>query len=656
MANSKGYSAAEQARRDYKRSLAAQPKNDLAPPVVVPMIAGDPDGLLDATQITDSILVRIDDWNESPPVGAATVYLHWDRADSPQDDLLVGMQPVPVNAQFPIEIRISKDDYLQGRLNLSYTVALFGGNRPVSQVQQITLDTVAPYGTSDPVALQLGSTVITDDYLEQNQDQLIATVPDYADQEPGDTLYFYWLTDVPDDPAAIPPTLGPLDVGVSKEIHITREILEHAGNGQCLGFYVLRDKAGNISRISHYVEATVALGPLPENFQDPLVPLANDGRIDRDDAHTGVVVRIPGFDNAKNGDKILVTWGATELEAYPVGPNPVFPMDVQVPWSALQENYDFDDTGNSGDQQLTVSYQVSRGVLIFPEVAPKTEVTVNLQVVGPENPDEPSPVNPDLTPLIVRGASDRDNELIIDDAGQDATAHIILYEGASAGDYIWVYWGEDRVPDFYVVQESDAPGNEVEINIPWTMIERFGNDPALPVHYIITDQAEVNYQASAPTSVSVKVAVISFPAPQFPHAEEIDGNTFLNCASIRTVGGDHGVYVHVPPDGKYLKAGLEVVMTWWVSEYPTGTPIPATEFSELITMTTEQEVNGITWFVHPYEDYILPAFTDTTSQYGLAHVQFMVIVGGEAVWSDHAEAIVALMMGGGASCPLPDRN
>ncbi|MCU1723083.1 hypothetical protein [Pseudomonas sp. 5P_5.1_Bac1] len=652
MSTMKILSAAEQARWDYRQSLRNEPLEELLAPNVLAMIEGDPDGLLNAPMIATSMIVEMQNWRESAEPFGDTVYLYWTR-ENESEQRLIGMLSVASDATFPVQVSVDRDDYLQGRLLMSYMVeSNLSGNQKISQSRLITVDTIAPCEPNEPLPLQLATKIITDNYLEENGGQLIATVPEYPDREPGDRLFFYWVSDVPDDPTMITPTLGPLDLDASMEFAITRDILEHAGNGQCLGIYVLLDKAGNRSHLSVYIEATVALGPLPENLLPPEVPLANDGRIDRLDA-LEVVVEIPVFENWSNGDMVLVNWGGTALEPYPTGPAPQFPLRISVPWAVLKANYDFLDAGD-GDQPLTVSYQVARGeALKFPETPLSKDIIVNLKVVGPVNPDEPETVNPTLAELRVVGESGIDNQLNTSDHGKDATAFITLYEEAKEGDYIWVYWKGQRVPNYHVVTAEDVPGTEVSVVVPWSIIEASGNDPLLPVHYIITDIAEVNFQQSPSTSVIVKVLTITFEAPEFPHiwTNPVGGNRAMNCSSVRKEEGVRGFYVYVKPDGRYLRAGVEVTMHWRVTEWPDGGTVAGTEFSEVITLTPQQEVNGITWFVHPYETYIFPAYSGTESGVGDTHVQYSLEAGGEVVWSEYAKELIGLSFPGGGTCP-----
>lgn len=657
MASSKEFSPAEQARRDYQLSLNARnTRSELAAPVIPAIIPGDADGLLDATQIRSVLTVEIPAWPAPPDGVNEYIWLRWAREEDPEEVYEWPMITLAPGTTFPLQLQIPFKDYLQGRLLVSYRNENWHSNPGYSATTLITLDTVPPYANESPENVDIPTDVITDEYLDTNNGQVVLTIPDYPDRAPGDVAYVYWVKDVPNEPGDVPPTLGPIDVNVTREVPITRAILEQVGEGQCNALYVLIDKAGNISRLSYWIPAVVALGPLPIVTDPPVIPFNHDGIIDRVDAFTGVVVQVPEFDNQRNGDLVQVWWGNTPLAVYPTGPSQPFPVEVRVPWEVLKANYDFEAVDPR--QPIQVSYQVTRVGLPFPQTPPSTQVHVNFKVVGPDNPDEPNPVNPGLAVLEVRGGSDIPNKLSVHDHGLDATAYIPLNAAAKVGDVIQLFWNKVLSINSHTVDETDVPGETiVEIVIPWTMIEEYANNAQLPVHYTMTDALGINYQESPVTNVEVKVLTITFPAPEFPHITISEsGNRVMNCASIREENGEHGFYVYVAPDGKHLKEGVRVTMEWRVTEFPGGEiPVDNTEFTEYVDITKEQEINGITWFVHPYEQYILPAFSDTPLQAGMTNVHFRVTVGDEEITSDYAVEMIGLLSGGG-SCPLNTRS
>ncbi|WP_110971940.1 hypothetical protein [Pseudomonas huaxiensis] len=639
---------AQQVRADYRRKLR-ESRNEMAAPTVPDIIPGDPDGLVRASVLAKPLRVTIPNWRSGPDFPfPETLTLYWAQQGSDQYLTILNMS-VPAGVTFPLELSIPVEDFIEGRRLLGYEVVLWTGDPINSQDLRLRLDTTPPYDLQSPPALAIESTVITDAWLDEHGGNLLATVAAYPDKEAGETAYLFWLKYVPDVIDGISFD-GMIDLDATMAFTLTREFLTTAGDGDWYALHVLQDRAGNLSRLSYPTRVSVALGALPENLKDPVVPLALGDGIDRDDALLGVVVEIPAFDGGKNGDLIHVKWGATELAAYPLGPSPSFPLEVQVPWAIMRDVYDF-DTG--GAQSVVVSYEVKRGSLSFPEAPLTTDVSVNFEVVGPENPGAPDPVNPNLPVFVVQGESGQDNKLVQADNGKDATAFIPLYESAKEGDMIWLYWNGMRIPEYYEVNPGDVPGDIVEMTIPWALIEQTGNRTDLPVHYLITDLAGVNYQKSKVTDVDVQVEIITFPAPTFPDIYvRPDGGKVLNCTSIRSRDGEHGFVVRIAPDGKYLKAGVEVTLDWWVDEWLVdggGGKVPGTEFTGRLTLDTNHEANGIEFFVQPYATCILPAYTETTNGVGLSNAHFRVIAGGELVSS----ATAAEYIGVNPQCPMP---
>lgn len=636
---------AQQKRADYQRRLREE-RADLPAPVVPDIIAGDPDGLIPAHVLANPLKVTVDSWRAGDIPMPEALTLRWAEQGS-SEYLTLLEQAVPGDATFPLTLHIPVEAFIEGRRMLGYQVEVWGGDSVVSPEVLLTLDITPPYDRETPLAPVLDTAVVTDAWLDGNNGEVTVTIPAYADQAPGDIAIVYWLKEVPDEWQGIP-YVGVVNLDQGREFKISRTVLTDSGDGDWYAMYVLKDKAGNISELSFPTEAAVALGPLPSDLKVPYVPLA-EGGIDRDDAFLGVVIEIPAFAGGKNGDLILASWGATALDVYPLGPSPQFPLRVQVPWAVMRDRYDF-TTG--GPQPLTVSYQVKRGSLLFPEAALTTDVQVNFEVVGPDNPGEPDPVNPGLPLVVVRGESNLDNALIEADQGKPAKASIPLYASAKGGDLIYLYWNGVRIPEFYEVKPGDVVGDPIEMTIAWEHIAGTGNNPALPVHYVITDAAEINYQQSVITPVSVKVETISFPAPTFPHIDEDKEFKVLNCSSIRRHNGELGVFVHIAPDGKYLKAGVQITLDWWVTEWlanGTGTKVDGTEFTDQITLDTTHEVNGVDFFVQPYDKCLLPAYTETANRAGLTTAHFRVMAGGDMVSSETASELIGLL----AQCPLP---
>jgi hypothetical protein len=250
------------------------------------------------------------------------------------------------------------------------------------------------------------------------------------------------------------------------------------------------------------VEAALKPLPSPLPLPAPTVPLADiDGLIDRRDAIYPVQVSIPSFDNSLPEDRVLVMVGAAELEPHYLGSQPAFPVNINVPWLQLKAQYDFE---KGGEQDLAVSYKLMRRSLPF-LAKDALPVKLNLSKVGPENPDEPDPLNPDLPRILVRGAvSGLDNKLIIDDQEQNAIANLQLYRPVQKGEKIRIFWSRTAVTP-HVITDADISRGNVAIQVPWITVRNTGNHPQLRVYYEAFADQNPNSERSSVTLVDVSV-------------------------------------------------------------------------------------------------------------------------------------------------------
>jgi len=239
--------------------------NLAAAPSVPAILANDPTGLLDATQIKAGIVVQIPNRGDNPLPFDEKVWLFWAPADDPDNELELTEHFVPPGTQFPLEVTVPVARYLQGPLRLRYTGLNGAGNPFSSEITPIVVDTIPPYGNDSPESLIVppGADVIDDAYLEAHDGKVVLTVPTgYPGQSADDVVLFFWMNEIPGNPETFPPpSVPPFTIGQGTAIVLDRPLLEAVGNGQCFGIYLLRDKAGNVSRLSWWITATVALAP-----------------------------------------------------------------------------------------------------------------------------------------------------------------------------------------------------------------------------------------------------------------------------------------------------------------------------------------------------------------------------------------------------------
>lgn len=632
---------AQETRWAYSKKLAQRKANKESLPLIIEGLIDDE--LLPKSDQDKSLTVKIPAWGNLPPPGQTDrVILEWARDDAGFVMLLDQPFTGPLNpGDFPVPAPISPELLREGEYELRYRVSLWtGAEEEASAPRKLIIDKTPPYGTDYPAEFITPAGPITDDFLSLNPTGMVCEIPDYPDkQDPGDVVAVFWVkNEIPEDFADLTPIDGVKPIPSDRKVTIPADIIQQAGDGDFLAVYVLYDRTGNPSRISgiQTPPIQVALGPLPITpLAEPTVPLATpDGLIDRRDAFAGVRVHVENYTNWKSGDKVEVAWGTQVLSKYPVTGSS---LDIPVPWIVLKGQYDF--TG-AVEQSTNVSYRVLRGSVPF--AATPISVNVDLSVVGPDNPDEPGPINQTLGLVEVRGDSDLLNELTSADVGKDATATLTLYDSVAPGNEILLHWNGIALDNPFIITTEQA-GDEIPIPVPWDVINRGGSSSAggLPVYYTVSGEDANNDQESPRTMVVVDVVAVELAAPTFPDVNAL-GN--LTCQSL--YGPLRGVRVHIPPDSEHLKRGT-VVTTEWLAyqgyDETTATPIESTlKTEQLPAMTAEQAVNGIDWLVEPYNVHLLPTYAGPADPAGRGRIRYSVEINGKLVWSRETNAMVAM--------------
>lgn len=447
-------------------------------------------------------------------------------------------------------------------------------------------------------------------------DANVATVnivlPDYPDRAAKDHVYYYWLKEVPDDFTSVAPAGDAEVTAADQRLPVPRAVIEAAGDGVRYVFYVLLDKAGNIGHVSKPRSVAVALGAMPANLKDPLVPLAADGLIDREDAKFGVQVHIPEYDNWKATDQVIVKWKSAELSPREIGEGTGFPLVFSVAREVLRSEY---GTPATGTKPMAVRYDVWRGD--SSRGNKQISVDVNFETFGPEEPGPdpdpqwPDPVNPRLPLCDVFGeGATTPNVLLPIHDGRPATLKVELYEGLAEDDLIEFFWGGVHVKEAdYKVLAADKEGDEIERSIPWNYIHQTGNG-TVPVHYQVTRTGVPNKPTSLERDVDVSAIVVHPDQPEF---QGVNDSGWLACDALTDPDNptaDPAIRVVVGDLTQYgLDDGDEVTLFWWVLHGDSGdVEVEEAALEQTITLGTDYPASGFTWRVEPYEDHILPLY------------------------------------------------
>jgi hypothetical protein len=655
---------AAEVRREDKRQritrLAARVDAELAIPNV-PAVVDPKDGMLNKDALLNDLDVQIVEWEDLPdPAFPAPDILTLEMATVADDGSVGEFKPVGAShdynsgdsATFPITVTVPKSELTpDGPRRLRYHIRKYTGLDVYSPDIALFIDRIPPWGNTEPTAVTLPSSPITDAYFTANPTGITVTLPAYEGQDPRDFYAVYYANTVPELPN-LPPPVASGTLATNRQVLIPKDTIEQAGDGHFYVVYLLIDKATNRSRISEIASVDVNLGLLPLNLKAPVVPLAADSLIDLADAQAGVTVEIPRYDNSRTSDVVEVTWGTAPPFTEQLGSQP-FPRAIVVPAQQLLAAYGKADTV----VPTTVSYRILRGRVPYP--APNIDVDVDFSVIGPPRPDPdptwPDPINAQLlAPVVMGKVSQTAGKLERKDAGKPADLTFTLYTPAVDGEVVDFYWDGTLVTEAqYVVDTNDGP--DITVEVPWSYILTSGNKADLPVYYTIRKARDQGNEQHSVTALVLADAITEVPAPaEFQRKPGL----FLNCNSLwedpQNPSGEPAFKVFVPPVAKYLPTGGEVTITWTALVGLTGTtPIPEVELSQTLTLSADEARDGVYWEIKPYVDHILPIYKyNGTNPDGRGQVTYSLDFGGEELTSETVEAYVGLATGAG-TCPIP---
>lgn len=624
---------AEKARRNFLK-LQDAPSTpalaDLTKPNVLDIVDIN-DGTLHKDALKKNLTVQIPQWHFLPPPGSgpsdfSTLQLQFTLTGAEHTFVAIGpvkrFDPPIVPEDFPLTLEFPQESIPRnGKLWVRYELIDHLGDKYVSLPIELICDSVAPWGDDPAPPLLPPNEIINERYLVNHPEGIELDLPDYQDRAPGDTYHVFYLkewseedTDY-DNPAAAGAVTDDL------KVILPADSVRLLGDGRFYIVYYLFDKARNRSRIRLPATIDVVVTPEPANLPRPEVPLAtNDGVLSLDEAHAGVTVEIGLYTHRNDNDKILVTWGSTVLQAEQVGTRPI-PIKIAVPIQVLRDEYG----KATGVVPTNVSYKVLRHHA--PYGPADDDFNVDLSIAGPERPDpDPTwPVNPALLAPTITSFTSLENEIAPPDSGQDATLTFDVYPDAANGQVVDFYWNGNLVTEARWVVDQ-ATGTKKSVTIPWSYIQRAGNNPALPVYYTVrASLTAINEQESFPRYVNVTAIDMT------PDNLEFHGLTdrgWLSCPSIwdpLAPAADPAIRVWVPPcSGLFIEEDTTITLSWLMYDRTVGGDlIDGVEKQETLTLTADQINNGFIWRVEPYLQHIQPIYT-ANPQGGRAQVSYVI--------------------------------
>lgn len=243
-------------------------------PEPLPDIPGGEPNLLHRTAWSDPsnpLRLEFKPWYDSPPPeGEEIVGVFLD--DDEGNIIATRTWALPMQAD-DYYIEISADRLPPGLHTLSFIMTNYAGVAARSFPYTVTIDKTPPVlaGTSE---LVFPSEVrppyaITAAYLADpvNQDQVLATLPDYNEKKVGDVITWYWEQSPGGREAADTTTLQQGDIGQPLALPFSGDLLRRSANGVRYASYRVRDRAGNESVLSSDVQLTVNIRPpTPRKF------------------------------------------------------------------------------------------------------------------------------------------------------------------------------------------------------------------------------------------------------------------------------------------------------------------------------------------------------------------------------------------------------
>lgn len=586
-------------------------------PTVSNLIA--PDNLVPSTAELSGLEVSIPEWDRIRPDDIVSLMWEGTKVDVSQT------VADPDNQQFPITLKLPSD-FLKtnGTHKLGYYVIATSGAEALSFTIDVKVDLDPPNQGNTPDALIFPTEVVNNgltlEYLTANDGRVIATVPAYKMMEAGQTVYPVWGNlNLP----SVVVTEEDVNAG-QVSVAIQGDAVMAAGEGAIESHYRLTSRAGYDGLDSESSVVSVILTPVPANLKAPKVPFADDGLIDLPDADKGVTIEISEYSNAINGDSIIAKWGNTSLPVVSVTAGN-FPIEIDVPRRTIMAE---------GSGSISVMYQVIRKDRTYD--SPPIKVTVDVDHVGPDNPDDDNPVNEALLPPTIKGSTEETNALEPADAGKVAHVTVPFYDNAKLGEVITVSWGENsqaKLLTAHTVVQADLDNKSFpDFEVPADVVSATPNDPEWPVFYTLSRAVEPANPVRSPSQL-VNVYLTGPSNLGQPVLPDVNDRGWLLLANV-----ENGANVLVPVY-ENMESGDSVTIMWQAfstTNAAAGTEIEDSAYTASKTVGAPELAAGVA-FVIPYEGYIDAIAAASPYAQGSAQVKYTVSQSGHEFAS---EAIV----------------
>lgn len=498
--------------------------------------------------------------------------------------------------------------------DLEYIIYAGGANPTDADITRYRIDKTKPYQIKSPAsdlsppAINFPADLppsqeIDDTYLGAHPggiDVRITLATFNAEATDVCDIYF----GISNDPAYATPVLPDVTVPASGLINIPLSILNALKDGVNELRFIVKDRVGNISHRSRPNTRVVRhlAPPVPEK---PVVPLADgtdgDTLIDVADCMLGVTVEVPVPQPSAPSDSIRVYWGKTQAGTEQlVGDNQtlVFPVDFLT----IKAEYGVTDV----PVPTNVRYEMFRGAGA-PIATEDNDIEVDIFQDGPDNPDEPSDVNPNFALPRLVSSQDVDNILDDNDHGKDAEIFVQLYDAppAETALSVTVFYDDVALTPDILLQPGDEGTELGPVPVPWSVIELKQN-ATIKIKWKLSRIGGNNPVFSKEQDVVVNITKIDLPAP-------VVSDLVRNRISCQTLNfppnGDgtarRNLKVTVPQSPSMV-VGRTVTLTWeGFSDENATVPIPGTRV-QVVDQPVPDPVKDMVFEIGVYATHLKP--------------------------------------------------
>lgn len=309
----------------------------------------------------------------------------------------------------------------------------YGGiNQSNAEIAEYAVDRTRPYKVKVPASDRTPAAPsfpagpapgapIDEVFLGQNPTGVRIKIADYSARLDSDWVELFFGV-APDPDRDEPAYKGFLTS--TFEVLVPVEKFRAAEEGANTFVYRVRDLARNISKLSNASTRSIVFLEDPNVILPPIVPLANgengDDLIDHADCEQGVKVNVTVPIPNGPGDSVRVYWGSEEVGSEKlVGTNLELTWDVDV--ALIESVY-----GNTdGAENTNIHFEMFRGNRKIAESS--ADIFVDMSYIGPENPDKPKPINPNLSTPELTMPKGSVNEILEADYGDNGTISFMIF-------------------------------------------------------------------------------------------------------------------------------------------------------------------------------------------------------------------------------------